>query len=121
VMVWVFMIPSIPAAFVNFLLPIMLGAKDVAFPRLNLASYYIYVLGSTWVLAALWWGGVDTGWTFYTPYSAHSPSAVVPTVLGIFILGWSTILTGINFIVTTHTMRAKGIGWFRMPLLVLGV
>jgi cytochrome c oxidase subunit 1 len=118
VMVWVFMIPSIPAAFGNFLLPIMLGAKDVAFPRLNLASYYIYVLGSTWVLAALWWGGVDTGWTFYTPYSAHSPSAVVPTVLGIFILGWSTILTGINFIVTTHTMRARGIGWFRMPLFV---
>jgi cytochrome c oxidase subunit 1 len=118
VMVWVFMIPSIPAAFGNFLLPIMLGAKDVAFPRLNLASYYIYVVGALWVLVALWWGGVDTGWTFYTPYSAHSPSAVVPTVLGIFILGWSTILTGINFIVTTHTMRAKGIGWFRMPLLV---
>ncbi len=121
VMVWVFMIPSIPAAFGNFLLPIMIGAKDVAFPRLNLASYYIYLLGSFWVLAALWWGGVDTGWTFYTPYSAHSPSAVVPTVLGIFILGWSTILTGINFIVTTHTMRARGIGWFRMPLFVWAI
>ena len=87
VMVWLFMIPSIPAAFGNFMLPIMIGAKDVAFPRLNLASYYIYMAGSFWVLLALWVGGVDTGWTFYTPYSAHSPSAVVPTVLGIFILG----------------------------------
>lgn len=118
VMVWLFMIPSIPTAFGNFLLPIMLGAKDVAFPRLNLLSYYIYLLGVFWVLIALWMGGCDTGWTFYTPYSAHSPSAVVPTVLGVFILGWSTIITGVNFIVTTHTMRAKGIGWFRMPLFV---
>jgi len=121
VMVWLFMIPSIPTAFGNFLLPVMIGAKDVAFPRLNLASYYIYVLGAVWVLVALWLGGVDTGWTFYTPYSAHSPSAVVPTVLGIFVLGWSTILTGINFIVTTHTMRAKGVGWFRLPLFVWAI
>jgi cytochrome c oxidase subunit 1 len=118
VMVWLFMIPSIPTAFGNFLLPIMIGAKDVAFPRLNLLSYYIYLLGSIWVLIALWAGGCDTGWTFYAPYSAHSPSAVVPTVFGIFILGWSTIITGVNFIVTTHTMRAKGVGWFRMPLFV---
>jgi cytochrome c oxidase subunit 1 len=118
VMVWLFMIPSIPAAFGNFLLPIMIGAKDVAFPRLNLLSYYIYFAGVLWVLIALWMGGCDTGWTFYTPYSAHSPSAVVPTVFGIFILGWSTIITGVNFIVTIHTMRAKGIGWFRMPLFV---
>src|SRR6185437_8457420 len=79
VMVWLFMIPSIPTAFGNFLLPIMIGAKDVAFPRLNLLSYYIYVLGVVWVMAALWLGGCDTGWTFYAPYSAHSPSAVVPT------------------------------------------
>jgi cytochrome c oxidase subunit 1 len=118
VMVWLFMIPSIPTAFGNFFLPIMIGAKDVAFPRLNLLSYYIYVLGAAWVLAAMWLGGCDTGWTFYTPYSAHSPSAVVPTVTGIFILGWSTIITGVNFIVTTHTMRARGVGWFRMPLFV---
>ena len=118
VMVWLFMIPSIPTAFGNFLLPIMIGAKDVAFPRLNLLSYYIYLVGSIWVLAALWAGGCDTGWTFYSPYSDHSPSAVVPTVFGIFILGWSTIITGVNFIVTTHTMRAKGVGWFRMPLFV---
>jgi cytochrome c oxidase subunit 1 len=118
VMVWVFMIPSIPAAFGNFLLPIMVGAKDVAFPRLNLASYYIYVVGAAWVLIALWMGGSDTGWTFYTPYSAQSPSAVVPTVFGIFVLGWSTIITGINFIVTTHTMRARGVGWMKLPLFV---
>jgi cytochrome c oxidase subunit 1 len=118
VMVWLFMIPSIPAAFGNFLLPIMIGAKDVAFPRLNLASYYIYLTGAVWVLVALWMGGCDTGWTFYAPYSAHSPSAVVPTVFGIFVLGWSTIITGVNFIVTIHTMRATGITWFRMPLFV---
>ena len=121
VMVWVFMIPSIPTAFGNFLLPIMIGAKDVAFPRLNLLSYYIYLLGTAWVLLALWLGGCDTGWTFYTPYSAHAPSAVVPTVFGIFILGWSTIITGVNFIVTVHTMRAKGVTWFRMPLFVWGM
>jgi cytochrome c oxidase subunit 1 len=118
VMVWLFMIPSIPTAFGNFLLPLMIGAKDVAFPRLNLLSYYIYVAGAFWVIVALWMGGCDTGWTFYAPYSVHSPSAVVPTVLGIFILGWSTIITGVNFIVTIHTMRAKGVGWFRMPLFV---
>ncbi len=118
VMVWLFMIPSIPSAFGNFLVPIMIGAKDVAFPRLNLLSFYVYVVGAVWVLVALWMGGVDTGWTFYAPYSSHSPSAVVPAVLGIFILGWSTILTGINLIVTIHTMRAKGVGWFRMPLFV---
>jgi cytochrome c oxidase subunit 1 len=115
-MVWLFMIPSIPAVFGNFLLPIMLGAKDVAFPRLNLLSFYIYLLGAIVVMAALFMGSADTGWTFYQPYSAHSPSAVLPTVLGIFILGWSTILTGINFIVTMHTMRAAGLGWMRVPL-----
>jgi cytochrome c oxidase subunit 1 len=121
VMVWLFMIPSIPAAFGNFLLPIMIGAKDVAFPRLNLLSYYIYLAGALWVVAALWMGGCDTGWTFYTPYSAHSPSAVVPTLFGIFIVGWSTILTGVNFIVTVHTMRATGVTWFRMPLFVWAI
>jgi cytochrome c oxidase subunit 1 len=117
-MVWLFMIPSIPAAFGNFLLPIMIGAKDVAFPRLNLLSYYIYLLGSLVTIAAMLMGGVDTGWTFYTPYSAHAPSAVVPTVIGIFIIGWSTIITGVNFIVTVHTMRTRGLGWMRMPLFV---
>jgi cytochrome c oxidase subunit 1 len=117
-MVWLFMIPSIPAAFGNFLLPIMIGAKDVAFPRLNLLSYYIYLLGALVTIGAMLMGGVDTGWTFYTPYSAHAPSAVVPTVIGIFIVGWSTIITGVNFIVTVHTMRARGMGWMRMPLFV---
>ena len=118
IMVFLFMIPSIPAAFGNFLLPIMLGAKDVAFPRLNLLSYYVYVVGAVVVLAAMFGGGIDTGWTFYTPYSAKAPTAVVPTVTGIFILGWSSIITGLNFIVTTHTMRAKGLGWMQMPLFV---
>ena len=115
-MVWLFMIPSIPATFGNFLLPIQIGASDVAFPRLNLLSFWIYVLGALVVLVAMWLGALDTGWTFYTPYSARSPSAVVPTLIGIFIVGWSTILTGINFIVTVHSMRARGVGWMRMPL-----
>ncbi|HET9933437.1 MAG TPA: cbb3-type cytochrome c oxidase subunit I [Polyangiaceae bacterium] len=115
-MVWLFMIPSIPAAFGNFLLPLQLGASEVAFPRLNLLSFWIYVVGAAFVLAALWLGGVDTGWTFYAPYSSKAPSAVVPAVIGIFIVGWSTILTGVNFIVTVHTMRCAGIGWMRMPL-----
>jgi cytochrome c oxidase subunit 1 len=118
VMVWLFMIPSIPTAFGNFLLPIMIGAKDVAFPRLNLLSYYVYVAGALFVLAAMVGGGVDTGWTFYAPYSSKAPSAVVPTVTGVFILGMSTILTGVNFIATVHAMRAKGVGWMRMPLFV---
>jgi cytochrome c oxidase subunit 1 len=117
-MVWLFMIPSIPAAFGNFLLPIMIGARDVAFPRLNLISYYIYVVGACVVVGAMFFGGVDTGWTFYTPYSAHAPSAVVPTVIGIFIVGFSTIITGVNFITTVHTMRAEGVTWMRMPLFV---
>jgi cytochrome c oxidase subunit 1 len=116
VMVWLFMIPSIPTAFGNFLLPIQIGATEVAFPRLNLLSFWIYVLGAAFVLVAMWLGALDTGWTFYTPYSAQSPSAVVPTLIGVFILGWSTILTGINFIVTVHTMRARGVSWMRMPL-----
>jgi cytochrome c oxidase subunit 1 len=115
-MVWLFMIPSIPTTFGNFLLPIMVGAKDVAFPRLNLASYYIYAAGCAVVIATMLWGGIDTGWTFYQPYTAHSPSAVVPTVIGIFILGWSSIITGVNFIATMHTMRARGLTWMRLPL-----
>jgi cytochrome c oxidase subunit 1 len=121
IMVWLFMIPSIPAVFGNFLLPIMLGAKDVAFPKLNLFSFYVYVVGAVVVIGAMIGGGIDTGWTFYAPYSTKSPSAVVPTVIGIFILGWSTIITGVNFIVTTHTMRAKNIGWMKMPLFAWGI
>jgi cytochrome c oxidase subunit 1 len=116
VMVWLFMIPSIPAAFGNFMLPLMIGARDVAFPRLNLASFWIYALGATITLAALVAGGVDTGWTFYAPYSTTTPGAVALVATGIFILGISTILSGLNFIVTIHTMRAEGVTWTRMPL-----
>jgi cytochrome c oxidase subunit 1 len=117
-MVWLFMIPSIPNAFGNFVLPIMLGAKDLAFPRLNLLSFYVYCIGALITLGAIIAGGADTGWTFYVPYSSNSPSAVVPVVLGIFTLGISSIMTAVNFITTTHTMRAKGMTWFRMPLFV---
>jgi cytochrome c oxidase subunit 1 len=121
VMVFLFMIPAIPGAFGNFLVPIMIGAKDVAFPRLNIASFYLYFVGAVVVLIAMQAGGLDTGWTFYTPYSVQSPSAVVPTLMGLFIVGWSSILTGLNFIVTVHTMRAKGLGWMRMPLFVWSI
>jgi cytochrome c oxidase subunit I len=119
VMVFFFLIPSIPAVLGNFLIPIMIGAKDLAFPKLNLASWYIYMLGAIITLYAMISGGVDTGWTFYTPYStAFSNSAVVLAGLGIFIAGFSSILTGLNFIVTIHKMRAPGMTWFRMPLFV---
>jgi len=121
VMVFLFMIPAIPGSFGNFLVPIMIGAKDVAFPRLNLVSFYFYFVGAVVVLIAMQAGGLDTGWTFYTPYSVQSPSAVVPTLIGLFIVGWSSILTGLNFIVTIHTMRAKGLGWMRMPLFVWSI
>jgi cytochrome c oxidase subunit 1 len=119
IMVFFFLIPSIPAVLGNFLIPIMIGAKDLAFPRINLLSYYIYVIGGIFVLSAIAMGGVDTGWTFYTPYSsAASNTNVVPTALGIFITGFSSILTGLNFIVTIHRMRAPGMTWFRLPLFI---
>jgi cytochrome c oxidase subunit 1 len=121
VMVFMFMIPSIPTVFGNFFLPIMIGAKDVAFPRLNLASFYVYLLGSTLALVAMVQGGVDSGWTFYTPYSTTSPSAVTPVAFGIFVLGISSIMTGLNFIVTVHTLRAPGLSWHRMPLFVWAI
>src|SRR5260370_22265665 len=104
-MVWLFLIPSIPNIFGNFVLPIMIGAKDVAFPRLNLASFYVYLVGATLTVIALIAGGVDTGWTFYAPYSTSTQSAVGWVVLGVFVLGVSSIMTGINFIVTVHTLR----------------
>lgn len=116
-MVFFFLIPSIPAVLGNFLIPLMVGAKDLAFPRLNLASWYLFMTGGIFALVALVAGGVDTGWTFYTPYSStYSNTYVVLTVVGIFINGFSSILTGINFIVTIHTMRAPGLTWFRLPL-----
>lgn len=116
-MVFFFLIPSIPAVLGNFLIPLMIGARDLAFPRLNLASWYLFMTGGIFALAALVAGGVDTGWTFYTPYSStYSNSYVVLTVVGIFINGFSSILTGLNFIVTIHKMRAPGMTWFRLPL-----
>jgi cytochrome c oxidase subunit I len=124
IMVFMFIIPSIPAALGNFFLPLMLGAKDVAFPRLNLLSWYIYVFGSIFAVASIVGGGVDTGWTFYTPYSAITDADhwnVVFMVLGAFILGFSSILTGMNFVVTTHKLRAPGMGWFDMPLFVWAI
>jgi cytochrome c oxidase subunit 1 len=119
IMVFFFLIPSIPAVFGNFLLPLMLGAKDLAFPRLNLLSWYIYMIGGIFALVAAVYGGVDTGWTFYTPFSSsYSNSNVILTITGAFIMGFSSILTGLNFIVSIHKMRAPGQTWFRLPLFV---
>ena len=121
VMIFLFLIPGIPAALGNFVLPIMLGAKDVAFPRLNLASFYLWWAGAIFFLVVMATGGLDTGWTFYTPYSTTTNTSVVPAVLGVFILGFSSIFTGLNFIVTLHTMRPTGMNWFRMPLFLWGL
>ncbi len=121
IMVFLFIIPSVPAALGNFFLPIMLGAKDVAFPKLNLASYYIYVLGTIFTIVAILVGHVDTGWTFYTPYSARADSSVVWMTMGVFILGFSSILTGVNFVATVHKMRAPGLVWTRLPLFIWGI
>lgn len=119
IMVWFFLIPSIPATLGNFLLPLMLGAKDLAFPRLNLASWYVYAVGGAFTLFALLAGGVETGWTFYTPLSSMFTNGhILLTILGVAIVGFSSIFTAINFIVTTHLMRAPGMTWFRMPLFV---
>ncbi len=122
IMVWLFLIPSIPSVMGNFLLPLMIGARDLAFPRLNLLSWYVYVAGGLLTLAALFLGGVDTGWTFYTPYSSmFSNSYVTLTLLGVFVTGFSSILTGLNFIVTVHQLRAPGMGWFQLPLFVWAI
>jgi cytochrome c oxidase subunit I len=116
IMIFLFIIPSIPAALGNFFLPMMIGAKDVAFPRLNLASWWIYILGALFALYSIVSGAVDTGWTFYTPYSVQTGTAVVSMTFAVFILGFSSILTGINFIVTLHKLRSPGLSWSRMPL-----
>jgi cytochrome c oxidase subunit 1 len=119
IMVWFFLIPSIPATLGNFLIPLMIGAREVAFPRLNLLSWYIYTLGGIFVLITLLAGGVDTGWTFYTPFSTlFSRSNVILAVCGVFVVGFSSILTGLNFIVTVHRLRAPGMTWFKLPLFV---
>src|SRR6202795_3664234 len=118
-MIFFFLIPSIPAVLGNFLVPLMIGARDLAFPRLNLLSWYIFALGAIFTLTAVITGGVDTGWTFYTPYSStYANTHVILTALGVFITGFSSILTGLNFIVTIHTMRAPGLTWFRLPLFI---
>jgi cytochrome c oxidase subunit 1 len=118
-MIFFFLIPSIPAVLGNFLVPMMVGARDLAFPRLNLLSWYLYNFGGLFALYAMITGGVDTGWTFYTPYSSsYSLTNVVPVVVGAFILGFSSILTALNFIVTIHKMRAPGLTWFKLPLFI---
>ncbi|MGC2332635.1 MAG: cytochrome c oxidase subunit I [Candidatus Acidiferrales bacterium] len=119
VMVFFFLVPSIPATLGNFLIPIMIGARDVAFPKLNLLSWYLFVTGCGFAIFAIISGGVDTGWTFYPPYSSiYSHTPVVIMALGIFIAGFSSILTGLNFVVTIHKMRAPGMTWFRLPLFI---
>jgi len=115
-MVFLFIIPGIPAALGNFVLPLMLGAKDVAFPRLNLMSFWLWVVGALFAIGAVVAGGVDTGWTFYTPYSTTTNTNVIATTFGAFILGFSSIFTGMNFIVTIHKLRPVGMTWFKMPL-----
>ncbi len=119
VMIWFFLIPSVPNTLGNFLLPLMIGAKDVAFPKLNLVSWYLNIGGGLLTVTALIAGGVDTGWTFYTPYSTvFSNTNVLAAVLGVFVTGFSSIATGVNFIATIHMLRAPGLTWFRLPLFV---
>ena len=118
-MVFLFLIPGVPAVMGNFLIPIMIGAKDLAFPKLNLASWYVFNVGGLFMIWAMLNGGVDTGWTFYTPYSTtFTDTHVIATALGAFIAGFASIMTGLNFIVTIHRMRAPGMTWFRLPLFV---
>jgi cytochrome c oxidase subunit 1 len=122
VMIFFFLIPAIPAVLGNFLVPMMIGARDLAFPRLNLASWYVFMIGGILAVAAVVAGGVDTGWTFYTPYSStYSNTYVALTLVGAFITGFSSILTGLNFIVTVHKMRAPGMTWMRLPLFIWGI
>ncbi|MCS3676155.1 cytochrome c oxidase subunit 1 [Salinibacter ruber] len=120
-MVFLFLVPSIPAILGNFVLPLQIGAKDVAFPRLNLASWYVYLAGAALTITALLTGGVDTGWTFYTPYSSSTGGGVLWMTAAIFVAGFANIFTGMNFIVTIHKMRAPGMTWNRLPLFVWGL
>lgn len=117
IMVWFFLVPSIPATMGNFVLPMMIGASDVAFPRLNLLSWYLYVIGAVFTVYVLLTGGVDTGWTFYPPFSTgYSHSNVITAAVGVFVVGFSSIATGVNFLATVHMLRAPGMTWFRLPL-----
>ena len=119
VMIFFFLIPSIPAVLGNFLVPMMIGAKDLAFPRINLLSWYLYIIGGVMMLHCMLTGGVDTGWTFYTPFSTNfTNTKIVEAGLAIFVAGFSSILTGLNFIVTIHRMRAPGMTWSRLPLFI---
>jgi cytochrome c oxidase subunit I len=119
VMVWFFLVPSIPTTLGNFVLPMMIGASDVAFPRLNLTSWYLFTIGGAFTIFTIVAGGVDTGWTFYTPFSTlFSNGNVLAAAAGVFIVGFSSIATGLNFITTTHMLRAPGMTWFRLPLMV---
>ncbi|MFT3769859.1 MAG: cytochrome c oxidase subunit I [Minicystis sp.] len=121
IMVFLFIIPSIPGALGNFVLPIMIGAKDVAFPKLNLLSLYLYWFGAIFALSSVVTGGLDTGWTFYVPYSSTTNTAVISVTFGAFIMGFSSILTGLNFIVTMHKLRAPGMSWYRVPLFLWSI
>ena len=119
VMIFFFLIPSIPAVLGNFLVPLMIGAKDLAFPRINLLSWYLYMIAGVIYVHCIVTGGVDTGWTFYTPFStAFSNTRVIEAGIAIFIAGFSSILTGLNFVVTIHRMRAPGMTWSRLPLFI---
>src|SRR5450759_3194511 len=121
VMVFFFLILAIPATLGNFLVPMMIGAKDLAFPRINLASWYMYIVGATLMMYVMLTGGVDTGWTFYVPFSStYSNTHVIAAIVAIFIAGFSSIFTGFNFIVTIHRMRAPGMTWSRLPLYIWG-
>jgi cytochrome c oxidase subunit 1 len=121
VMIFLFIIPLVPATLGNFFVPLMIGAKDVAFPRMNLASFHIYVVGAAILLYSIIASAMDTGWTFYTPYSTQTSTAVISATFGVFILGFSSVFTGLNFIVTVHKMRAPGMTWYRMPLFVWAI
>ena len=121
IMIFLFLVPATPAVLGNFILPIQLGAKDVAFPRLNLASWYIYMIGAFTAIAAILLGDIDTGWTFYAPYSLQQGSAVIIMTASVFVIGFSSILTGMNMIVTIHKMRAPGLTWNRLPLFVWSI
>jgi cytochrome c oxidase subunit I len=116
VMVFLVIVPGIPAALGNMIMPIQLGAPDVAFPKLNMASFYLWCSGAILMLISIARGAIDTGWTFYTPYSLQTQSAVLPALLGVFLLGFSSIFTGLNFLVTVHKFRPQGMGWFQLPL-----
>ena len=119
VMVWFFLVPAVPVTLGNFFVPLVLGARDLAFPKLNLISWYLFMAGGLVVLWSLFWGGLDTGWTFYTPLASNYTSGyVVLAVVGIFLSGFSSIATGVNFIVTIHRLRAPGLTWYRLPVFI---